>query len=184
MWLFRGLRRERAQKPAQVSGLTCWVIAKIEATACAAAKPLPSSGKTCPWNPMARGGCTSRAPKPTRKRAATLLTSPPPPPACSTSSLRTRCPRSGYLRCPRALSPTESRRPRRLRAGPGRPGRRCEAPRVAARRVEGAAHSVAHFPGEWYHPGLVVEACEWTLRALCGTLDYASALFFFGSSPN
>ncbi len=31
----RGLRRERPQKPAQVSGLTCEVIAKIEATACA-----------------------------------------------------------------------------------------------------------------------------------------------------
>ena len=30
----RGLRRERPQKPAQVTGLTCEVIAKIEATAC------------------------------------------------------------------------------------------------------------------------------------------------------
>ncbi len=34
----RGLRRERPQKPAQVTGLTCEVIAKIEATACAPRK--------------------------------------------------------------------------------------------------------------------------------------------------
>ena len=34
----RGLRRGRPQKPAQVSGLTCEVIAKIEATACAPRK--------------------------------------------------------------------------------------------------------------------------------------------------
>ena len=34
----RGLRRERPQKPAQVTGLTCEVIAKIEATPCAPRK--------------------------------------------------------------------------------------------------------------------------------------------------
>ena len=121
----RGLRRERPQKPAQVTGLTCEVIAKIEATAC-----VPRKGRgrgrgmetaraatrrghvdialvrtlrdgllrrseaaalqwqTCPWkHPTAPGGCTSRAPKPTRKRAATPPTSrPPPQPACSASS--------------------------------------------------------------------------------------------------
>ncbi len=35
MW---GLRRERPQKPAQLTGLTCEVIVKIEATACAPRK--------------------------------------------------------------------------------------------------------------------------------------------------
>ena len=34
----QGLRRERPQKPARVTGLTCEVIAKIEATVCAPRK--------------------------------------------------------------------------------------------------------------------------------------------------
>ena len=47
----------------------------------------PFTGRTCPWkHPMAPAGCTSRAPRPTRKRAATWPTlRPPPPSACSAS---------------------------------------------------------------------------------------------------
>ena len=45
----RGLRRQRPQKPAQVSGLTSEVIAKIEATACA------------PRNGRGRGHCMEAA---------------------------------------------------------------------------------------------------------------------------
>ncbi len=51
----RGLRRERPQKLAQVTGLTCEVIAKIEATACA-----PRKGR-------GRGRCMETAKAATRR---------------------------------------------------------------------------------------------------------------------
>ena len=51
----RGLRRERLQKPAQVTGLICEVIAKIEATACA-----PRRGR-------GRGRCMETARAATRR---------------------------------------------------------------------------------------------------------------------